>query len=444
MKQGVNSLEEFWIPFTPNRAFKANPRMIKRAEGTRLYNQFDEPVLDGSSGLFCSPAGHCHPKIIEAVHEQMKRNTYTAPFGLGHEGSFALASEVSQLTPEGINHVFFVNSGSEAIDTALKIVMAYNHARGQTQRHRFVSRERAYHGVNIGGVSLSGMVRNRMQFPAVIPNVVMMRHTWSGEELFRPGQPENGAELADDLQRFVDTYGGDTIAAVFVEPVAGSTGVLVPPKGYLERLREICDAHDIVLVFDEVITGFGRMGYNFGAQTFDVTPDIMTMAKALTNGSIPMGAVAVKDEIYNTVVDAAPEGSIEFFHGYTYSAHPAATAAGMAMQSIIREEGLFQRSMEMGPYFGEAIHSLGDHPMVKDIRSIGMIAGVEVHHDGAPGRRGGKLQTEMFWKGLHVKFTGDTGIVAPQFISTRAEIDEIVTRFRATLDAHAAAPQAAE
>jgi len=443
MRQG-NSLEEFWIPFTPNRAFKKAPRMVAKAEGTWLWNQHGEKVIDGSSGLFCSPAGHCHPKIIEAVHAQMKDNTYTAPFGLAHDGSFALAREVSKLTPEGIDRIFFVNSGSEAIDTAIKIVMAYNHARGQHQRIRMVSRERAYHGVNLGGTSLSGMVRNRAQFPITMPNVVHMRHTWTGEELNRPGQPEHGAHLADDLQRFCDTYGGESIAAVFVEPVAGSTGVLVPPKGYLERIREICTANDILLVFDEVITGFGRMGYNFGAQTFGVTPDIMTMAKALTNGSIPMGAVAVRDDIYDTLMDAAPEGAIELFHGYTYSGHPAATAAGLAMQEIIREEGLFQRVFEHQDYFRDAIHSLGDHPLVKDVRSIGFISGIEVHHDGKPGRRGSRVQTAMFWNGCHVKFTGDVGIVAPQFIVGREEIDIIVDRFRRTLDEDAGQAEAAE
>lgn len=438
MRYQGNSLEEFWIPFTPNRAFKANPRMVSRAEGTWLYNQHGEKVIDGSSGLFCSPAGHCHPKIAEAVSEQMTKNTYVSPFGLGHEGSFQLAREVAALTPEEINHVFFTNSGSESIDTALKIVMAYNNARGQAHRHRFVSRERAYHGVNIGGVSLSGMVNNRRAFPVTMPNVVMMRHTWTGDELFHtPGQPENGAELAEDLAKICATYGGDQIAAVFVEPVAGSTGVLIPPKGYLERIREICDQHGILLVFDEVITGFGRMGHPFGAQIFGVTPDIMTMAKALTNGSIPMGAVAVKDEIYDTVIDASPDGAIELFHGYTYSGHPAACAAGNAMMQIFRDEELFKRSTEMGPYFNEAILSLRDHPMVKDIRTIGMIAGVEVHPgaEGA-GKRGSALQPEMFWKGLHVKFTGDVGIVAPQFIVERAHIDEIVGKFRDTLDAH--------
>ncbi len=431
-----NSLEQYWMPFTANRAFKAQPRIVKRASGTYLYNQNDDKIVDGSSGLFCSPAGHCHPKIIEAVHRQMQENTYTAPFGLGHDASFSLAERVARLTPEPINHVFFVNSGSEAVDTALKIAMAYNHARGQAHRNRFVSRERAYHGVNIGGVSLSGMVKNRETFPLVMPNVVMMRHTWTGQELFHAGQPEHGAELANDLQRFCDTYGGSQIAAVIVEPVAGSTGVLVPPKGYLERLREICDAHGILLIFDEVITGFGRMGDNFGAQTFGVTPDIMTMAKALTNGSIPMGAVAVRDEIYDTVVDNAPAGAIEFFHGYTYSGHPAACAAGIAALEIYEEEGLFQRSTDLAPYFAQAVHGLGDHPLVRDIRSIGLVAGIEVHAHPAPGVRGTQMQADMFWNGLHVKFTGDTAILAPQFIAERHHIDEIVGKFRKTLDEH--------
>ncbi len=434
MKYRGNSLEQFWMPFTPNREFKAAPRMVNRASGTYLYDQNDDQIIDASSGLFCSPAGHCHPKIIEAVHEQMKQLTYTAPFGTAHDGSFALAERLSRLTPEGINHVFFVNSGSEAIDTALKIIMAYNGARGQAQRNRFVSRERAYHGVNIGGVSLSGLVKNRDTFPIVMPNVVMMRHTWTGQDINVPGQPEHGVELADDLQRICDTYNGNTISAVFVEPVAGSTGVLVPPKGYLERLREICDANGILLVFDEVITGFGRLGDPFAAQTFNVKPDIMTMAKALTNGSIPMGAVAVKDEIYDTVVNNSPEGAIELFHGYTYSGHPAACAAGLATLDIFEEEGLFQRAADMAPYFQEAVHSLADHELVKDVRSIGMIAGIEVHPDPAPGVRGVKMQKDLFWNGMHIKFTGDHGILAPQFIVEKSHIDEMIGKMRKTLD----------
>lgn len=431
----TNSLEAQWMPFTDNRGFKRDPRLVVEAQGMYLTDHRGGKVIDGSSGLFCSPAGHCHPKIVEAVHAQMQRSTYVAPFQLGHPASFALAERVARLTPEGINHVFFVNSGSEAVDTALKMAMAYHQAKGQP-RSRFVSRERAYHGVNIGGVSLSGMVRNRDIYHGVIPNVVMLRHTFDPDNLFIPGgrPQEGGVALANDLQRFCDTYGGQNIAAVFVEPVAGSTGVLPPPVGYLERLREICDAHGILLVFDEVICGFGRLGANFGAQAYGVIPDIMTMAKALTNGSIPMGAVAVRDEIYETVTAASPEGAIEFFHGYTYSGHPAACAAGLAMMDIIEEEGLFEQARDLIPHFQEAVLSLRDHPQVRDIRVAGLMAGVELHADGAPGKRGNALQAVTFWNGVHVKFTGDTAIVAPQFIASPAEVDEIIGKLRKSFD----------
>jgi beta-alanine--pyruvate transaminase len=329
--------------------------------------------------------------------------------------------------------VFFTNSGSEAIDTALKIAMAYHRARGEAQRIRFVSRERAYHGVNIGGVSLSGMVKNRETFPVTMPNIVMLRHTFDADRRLQRGQPEQGAELAEDLQRFVETYGGATIAAVFVEPVAGSTGALVPPKGYLQRLREICDANGILLVFDEVITGFGRLGKPFAAQAYGVTPDVMTMAKALTNGAIPMGAVAVRDEIYETVTNAAPENAIEFFHGYTYSAHPAACAAGLATLDIFEREALFEKSAALSDYFLDAVWSLQDIECVYDLRGDGLMAGVEVQHDGVPGRRGQELQKRLFWDGLHVKFTGDTGILAPPLIAERTHVDEMIDIMRRNL-----------
>jgi beta-alanine--pyruvate transaminase len=314
--------------------------------------------------------------------------------------------------------------------------MAYHRANEQAQRLRFVSRERAYHGVNMGGVSLAGMVKNRETFPVTLPNVVTMRHTHTPEQAFTKGQPDTGAELAEDLVRICETYGGSTIAAVFVEPIAGSTGTLVPPVGYLKRLREICDEHGILLVFDEVITGFGRTGKGFASETYGVTPDIITMAKALTNGAIPMGAVAVKDEIYDTITNASPENAIEFFHGYTYSAHPAACAAGIATQKIYEEEGLFNRAADMSDYFLDAVWSLKDHPLVKDLRGYGMMAGVELHHDGVGGRRGTQMQKDMFWNGLHVKFTGDNGILAPAFVAERSHIDEIIDKFRKTLDAH--------
>ncbi len=429
----TNSLAEFWLPFTANKAFKADPRIINKAHGVYMTDHKGGQVIDGSSGLFCSPAGHTHPKIIEAVHQTMQDLTYVAPFGNAHPLSFALAEKITRLLPESFNHVFFVNSGSEAIDTALKMVMAYHSALGN-DRTRFVSRERAYHGVNMGGVSLSGMVNNRKTFPSVMPNVVMMRHTWNADELMVRGQQKTGGELAEDLQRMVDTYGGNTIAACFVEPVAGSTGILTPPVGYLERLREICDENGILLVFDEVITGFGRIGGKFATDVFGVTPDIITMAKALTNGSIPMGAVATTDHVHDVISDKTAPGAIEFFHGYTYSGHPAACAAGLATYDIFEEEGLYERAADMSPYFLDAVYTMKDHPMVKDIRGIGMVAGVELVSNGTPGARGGQAQIDLFWNGMHTKFTGDCAILSPMFICEKSHIDEMVEKFAKTLD----------
>ena len=430
----TNSLEQHWMPFTPNRDFKASPRLVTRSEGMYLWNQNGDRLIDGSSGLFNVAAGHGRKEIAEAVHAQMLFNDYSSSFSIGHPTSYALAAKLTAIMPEPFNHVFFTNSGSESIDTALKMAMAYHRARGEGQRTRFVSRERAYHGVNIGGTSLSGMVKNRETFSGVIPNVVVMRHTWNPDELFVRGQPVTGAELADDLQRACDTWGGTTIAAVFVEPVAGSTGVLVPPKGYLERLREICDANGILLVFDEVITGFGRLGAPFAADAFGVTPDIITMAKALTNGSIPMGAVGVRDEIYETVTNAAPEGAVEFFHGYTYSAHPAACAAGLATLQIYEDEGLFEKAAETSDYFLDRIFELKKFDVVRDIRGLGMLAAVEVHPEpGKPGARGTEAQKKLFWNGCHVKWTGDTAIVAPSFVAGREHVDEIVDCLEKTL-----------
>ena len=433
MQFSANTLENHWMPFTANRDFKADPRLVVKSEGVYLWDHKGGKVIDGSSGLFCVAAGHGRKEIADAVHAQLSVNDYTAPFSMGHPGSYEMANKLARILPEEINHVFFTNSGSESIDTALKIAMAYHNARGEGQRIRFVSRERAYHGVNIGGVSLSGMVKNRDVFSVVMPHVVCMRHTWQPRERFVRGQPETGVELADDLQRFVDNYGSKTIAACFVEPIAGSTGVLVPPTGYLERLREICDANGILLVFDEVICGFGRLGHPFGAQAFGVTPDIMTMAKALTNGAQPMGAVGVRDTIYDTIVDAAPDGAIEFFHGYTYSGHPAACAAGIATQDIYANEGLFDRAAELSDYFLDKIFGLSDLEVVADVRGYGLLAGIDVVPGKAPGVRGVALQKELFWNGLHVKFTGDAGIVAPPLVSERSHIDEICDALRDTL-----------
>ena len=305
MRLDHQSMENLWMPFTSNRDFKSDPRIIARGEGVYLYTPEGKPIIDASSGLFCCAAGHSRPEIADAVHRQLATLAYTAPFQLGHELSFELARRLAELTPQGMNRVFFVNSGSEAVDTAIKIAMAYHYARGEGQRQRLVSRERAYHGVNIGGTSLSGMVKNRQAFGVGMPGIAHIRHTWLPENRYHRDQPVNGAYLADDLERIVQNYGSDTIAACFVEPIAGSTGCLVPPVGYLERLREICDRYGILLVFDEVICGFGRTGEPFGSQTFGVTPDIMTLAKALTNAAQPMGAIVVGQHVYDAIIDAS-------------------------------------------------------------------------------------------------------------------------------------------
>jgi beta-alanine--pyruvate transaminase len=430
MQYEANTLENHWLPFTSNRDFKQEPRLLVKGEGVYYWNHKGEKLLDGSSGLFCVAAGHARKEIAEAVGKQLLEMDYGPHFQVAHPSSFELARKVAALTPDGLDYVFFCNSGSESVDTAIKIALAYHRARNEGQRTRFVSRERAYHGVNIGGVSLAGMVRNRETFGAVMPGVVHMRHTWSPEARFTRGQPEKGAELADDLQRFVDLYGGSTIAACFVEPIAGSTGVLVPPKGYLDRLRKICDTYGILLVFDEVICGFGRTGKAFGAQSFGVTPDMITMAKALTNGAQPMGAVAVSDKIYGTIVDSAPDHAVELFHGYTYSAHPAACAAGIAALNIYEKEGLFQRAAEMSPYFLDAVYSLKGIPAVTDIRGFGMLAGIDLAMDGRPGARGYDATKRLFAAGLHIKFTGDAGIVAPPFVAEKSHIDQMIDILR--------------
>ncbi|MFK7865984.1 MAG: aminotransferase class III-fold pyridoxal phosphate-dependent enzyme, partial [Alphaproteobacteria bacterium] len=420
-------LEAQWMPFTGNRDFKENPRMITKAQGAYVWNQKGDRLIDASSGLFNVPAGHSRKEIADAVYGQMLQNSYSLPFQTGQPASFALAEKLVRLLPDPLNHVFFTNSGSESIDTALKIAMAFHRARGQGHRTRFVSRERAYHGVNIGGISLSGMVKNREAFSGVMPNIVMMRHTFDGENLFERGEAASGAARAEDLTRIIETYGGSTIAAVFVEPVAGSTGVLVPPKGYLKRLREICDQHDILLIFDEVITGFGRLGTPFASDYFGVVPDMITMAKAITNGAIPMGAVAVSDDIYETITNAAPENAIELFHGYTYSGHPAACAAGLASLKIYEDEGLFEQAAALSNYFLDAVWSLKDLAIIKDLRGIGLMAGIELHPSSkGAGMLGTRLQKELFWNGCCVKWTGDTAILAPPFIVNHKEIDEMI------------------
>ena len=430
MQYAANTLENHWMPFTSNRDFKADPRLMVKAKGMHYWNHHGDKLIDASSGLFCCAAGHGRTEITDAVHAAMKEIDYTPHFQLGHPASFELARKVAKITPGDLDYVFFCNSGSEAVDTALKIAMAYHTAKGEGQRTKFVSRERAYHGVNIGGVSLSGMVRNREAFGAVMPGVAHMRHTWSPDARFTRGQPDKGADLADDLQRCVDLLGPKSIAACFVEPIAGSTGVLVPPKGYLERLRQICDKHGILLVFDEVICGFGRTGKAFAAQSFSVQPDLITMAKALTNGALPMGAVAASEKVYHTITSGALDGAVEFFHGYTYSAHPAACAAGIAALDIFEREGLFERAAEMSDYFLDRMFDLKDIKAVTDIRGYGMLAGIDLAPAERPGMRGYDATKRLFKRGLHIKFTGDSGICAPALVAEKRDIDEICAIFR--------------
>ncbi len=434
--QLANSLEEHWMPFTANRHFKANPRMISGAKGMYYSTERGERILDGSAGLFCVAAGHGRPQIAEAVNKALLEVDFVPPFQFGHPASFELARRIASMTPGDLNHVFFANSGSESVDSALKIALAYHRARGEGQRMRLVGRERAYHGVNFGGISVAGMINNKKAFGLGLPGVCHLRHTMLPEHKYTLGQPETGAELANDLQRFVDLHGAESIAACIVEPIAGSTGVLVPPKGYLNRLREICDQHHILLIFDEVICGFGRTGKPFGADSFDVVPDMMTMAKALTNGVVPMGAVACSEKIYDTITQASPETSIELFHGYTYSGCPVACAASHAALTIYQEEGLFERAAKMAPRLLEAVYSLKDLPVVTDIRGYGLLAGIDVAPLNGPGQRGLVLTQELFAVGLMTKVTGDCILVSPPLVCEEKHIDEMVDKLRGVLKHH--------
>jgi len=422
-----------WLPFTNNTDFKAHPRLFARADGAYYWDPEERAIFDGCSGLFNVSAGHNRKEIADAVHRQLIDLDYAPSFQRSQPPAFAAANAVRRLMPDGLDRIFFCNSGSEAVDTAIKIALQYHLARGQGQRTVLVSRERAYHGVNMGGTSLAGLVRNRDAFSLTLPGVVHMRHTWREENRYVMGEGEHGAELADDLARFVGLLGGERIAACFVEPIAGSTGVLVPPKGYLQRLREICSEHGILLVFDEVICGFGRTGAAFAADSFGVMPDMIAMAKALTNGAQPMGAVAVSDHIHDTIVESADADSIEFFHGYTYSAHPAACAAVIAAGEIYERETLFANGAALAPPFLEGMASLSALPAVTDVRGYGLLAGLDVRPAGKLGAAGDRLQKRLFDAGLHVKATGDSIILAPPLISTRDEISTIIEILTETL-----------
>ena len=426
-----NSLQEHWMPFTSNKDFKENPRLITEAKGVYLKNHHGKTQIDASSGLFCNPLGHGRKEITSAITKQLEQLDYVQPFQQGFGGSFELASRISKHTPGNLNRIFFSTGGSDAVETAIKIVIAYFKAKGQGERFRIVGRERAYHGMHIGATSVGGMVNNVKTFASILmPGVVHMRHTHLPDHKFIKGQPDTGVELANDLERIATNFGAENIAACIVEPTAGSTGTLVPPKGYLNRLREICDKHGILLIFDEVITGWGRMGSAFAAQEFGVTPDIMTMAKATTNGIVPMGAVAVKEEIYNTVVDASPKGAVELFHGYTYSGIPIAVAAALAVQDIFEKEDIFNRAKELAPYFLDGLFSLKDINVVENIRGYGMMGGIDMKMNVKPGKAGYTCFKSCYEAGVNFKATGDCLIIAPMFICEKKHIDEIIEKLR--------------
>ncbi len=421
------SLEELWMPFTANRAFKRAPRMLVAAKDMHYTTADGRQILDGTAGLWCVNAGHCREAITAAIREQAGVMDYAPPFQMGHPLAFELAQELARMLPGDIDHVFFGNSGSEAVDSALKIALAYWQAKGEPQRVRFVGRQRGYHGVGFGGTAVGGIAANRKQFASqLLPSVDHMPHTHDpSRNAFSYGQPEVGGDVADSLEEIIARHEPSTIAAVIIEPVAGSTGVLLPPLGYLDRLREICDENGILLIFDEVITGFGRLGASFAAEKFGVLPDMMAVAKGLTNATVPMGAVCVRHHIYDTVVNSADAG-IEFFHGYTYSGHPLAAAAGLATLEVYRSEQLFERAASLENYWQDAVQSLRGLPNVIDLRNLGLVAGIELEaRPGAPGARGFETFLKCFEAGVLVRSTADTIALSPPLIVERAQIDQM-------------------
>ena len=432
-----NDLEAFWMPFTANRAFKMRPRMITRAKDMFYYTPENRAVLDGTAGLWCTNAGHNRDRIVSAIQTQAAELDYAPSFQFGHPKAFALASRIAALAPGDLDHVFFSNSGSEAIDTALKIAIAYNNVRGQGSKQRLIGRERGYHGVGFGGISVGGIVSNRKYFGSLLAGVDHLPHTYSREhQAFTKGEPDWGAHLADDLDRIVALHDASTIAAVIVEPMAGSTGVLPSPKGYLQRLRAICDKHGILLIFDEVITGFGRLGSAFAAERYGVIPDMITFAKGVTSGAVPMGGVLVRKGIYDAFMNG-PEKVIELFHGYTYSAHPLACAAGLATLDLYRDEGLFERAKALEPVWADAIHSLKGLPNVLDIRSVGLVGAIDLASkpDAVGARAYDALERAFHDEGLMIRTTGDTIALTPPLIITETQIGEIADKLKRLIKA---------
>ncbi len=437
LQPDLPDLEAYWMPFTGNRYFKQNPRLISRADGMYCYTHDGKQLLDAVAGLWCCNAGHCHPKIVEAIKEQAETLDYAMAFQLGHPTVFELANRLVDIAPEGIDYAFFVNSGSEAVDTALKMALAYHRIRGDGARTRLIGREKGYHGVGFGGISVGGISPNRKMFGAMLPGVDHLPHTHDIEKnAFSRGRPEWGAHLADELENIVALHDPSTIAAVIIEPIAGSAGVLIPPQGYLGRIRDICDRHGILLIFDEVICGFGRCGDSFGANRFGVTPDLMTTAKGLTSGTVPMGAVLAKSDVYDTFM-TGPEGAIEFFHGYTYSGHPLAAAAGCATLDVYLGEGLFDRARELEGKFEDALHSLKGEPNVIDVRNFGLIGAVELEPiEGQPTARAMQIFRDCFDDGVIIRTTGDTLAFSPPLIIEESEIETAVESVRTALQKH--------
>lgn len=434
-KPAPNDLGAFWMPFTANRQFKKAPRMLVAAKDMHYTTADGRQILDGTAGLWCCNAGHCRPKITEAIRHQAGELDYAPAFQMGHPIAFELANRLIDIAPDGMEHVFYTNSGSESVETALKLAIAYHRAKGEGARTRLIGRERGYHGVNFGGISVGGIVSNRKVFGSLLTGVDHLPHTHlPGQNDFTRGQPEHGANLADELERIVALHGAETIAAVIVEPMAGSTGVLLPPKGYLEKLRAITRKHGILLIFDEVITGFGRLGSAFAAQHFGVVPDLITTAKGLTNGVIPMGAVMTTAEVHDAFMQG-PEHMIELFHGYTYSGNPIASAAGIATLDTYREEGLFERAAELAPYWEEALHSLRGTRHVIDIRNMGLIGAVELEPiAGEPTKRAFSAFLKAFEKGILIRTTGDIIAMSPPLIISKAEIDQLIGTLREVLE----------
>ena len=431
----ATTLEHFWMPFTANRAFKAAPRLLARAEGMYYWTPDGREVLDGTAGLWCVNAGHARRPIVEAVQKQAATMDYAPPFSMAHPLAFEAATAVARVAPPGMQRVFFTNSGSESADTAIKMALAYHRARGEPSRRIIIGRERGYHGVNVGGTMAGGIPGNRKAFPAMMAGVDHIRSTHDlARNAYSRGQPAHGAEFADELERLVLFHDPSNVAAVIIEPMAGSAGVLIPPQGYLERIAAICGKHGVLLIFDEVITGFGRLGAPFAAHLFNITPDLLTCAKAINNAAVPMGAVIAKNEIYETIMQAAPEGQIEFLHGYTYSSHPLACAALLATQKLYVDEQLFARAAAMAPKFEAALHSLKGARHVIDIRNLGLVGGIELEpRAGAVGRRGLEVHVKCFEAGVMVRFTGDILALSPPLIIEEAHVERIVETIRAVL-----------